>query len=36
MSDYKIWGWWNRLTEKEQEKILKKVYEMQETNIWPE
>ena len=32
--DYKIWSWWNRLTEREQEIILKRVYTMQEINIW--
>jgi hypothetical protein len=34
MGNYKYWLWWNRLTEEEQEKIITKVYEMQEQNIW--
>ena len=34
MKDYKIWAWWNRLTEEEQEEILTKVYIMQEQNIF--
>jgi len=34
MPEYKYWAWWKRLTKQEQEEILKKVYEMQETNTW--
>jgi len=32
--DYKYWAWWDNLSKQEQEKILKKVYIMQEQNIW--
>ena len=34
--DYKYREWWNKLSEEEQERILKTVYIMQEQGIWEE
>jgi hypothetical protein len=36
VKDFKYWSWWEKLSPKEQEQIIKTVYQMQEQNIWEE